>query len=159
VTPHRRLVGTLLRARSGAASVEFAITFMVVLVAVLGIFELGFIFLSQRGIDRGVTESARWIAVNSATANATTVAPIFVAASTLALGSTAVATCTYAVTTTVPTITSGCAVNIVYPSGVTAPAPGVVVTVTAQFRWTPLTTLVNIAAITLISSAALTIQD
>ena len=83
--------GPLLLARTGAASIEFALTFTLVLVAVIGLFEVGFIFLAERGPQQGVNQTARWVAVNSTTATAL---PIFVNAATLALGSTNAAACT-----------------------------------------------------------------
>jgi Flp pilus assembly protein TadG len=144
------------RDRSGAASIEFALTIMVVLIAVLGIFEVGFIFLTQRGIERGVTETARWVAVNSATATASAALPIFTAASTLALGSASASTCTMT-TNAVTASTSGCVINLVCGSG--SCAVGNTVTVTAQFTWLPFTTLVPIASYTMIASAQLTILD
>jgi Flp pilus assembly protein TadG len=147
--------GAFRRDRSGVASIEFALTFVVVLIALLGIFEVGFIFLTKRGIDRGVVDSARWVAVNGTTATAVTVKTVFVTASAMALGAASASNCTVAFAA-VTTITSGCAVNVVFAPSQTA---GSAVTVTAQFVWVPFTTLVKIGTLTLTSSVALTVQE
>jgi Flp pilus assembly protein TadG len=151
IAPRSKSPGALRRDRRGVASIEFAVTFFVVLIALLGIFEVGFIFLTKRAIDRGVVNSARWIAVNSTTATTTTVKTVFVTA----LGQTSASDCTVAFAA-VTTITSGCAVNVVFSPSQT---PGSAVTVTAQFIWVPFATLVQIGTLTLQSSVALTVQE
>jgi Flp pilus assembly protein TadG len=145
----------LRRDRAGVASIEFALTFGVVLIGLLGIFEVGLIFLTQRGIDSGVVSSARWIAINGTTATTATVKSQFVTASAKALGSTSASDCTVAFTA-VTTITSGCAVNVMFTP---SQAVGNTVTVTAQIVWVPFTTLVAIGTLTLKSSVALTIRE
>jgi len=155
IAPRSKSPGALRRDRRGVASIEFAVTFFVVLIALLGIFEVGFIFLTKRAIDRGVVNSARWIAVNSTTATTTTVKTVFVTASAMALGQTSASDCTVAFAA-VTTITSGCAVNVVFSPSQT---PGSAVTVTAQFIWVPFATLVQIGTLTLKSSVALTVQE
>jgi len=144
----------LLRDHKGTAALEGAVGFVLILCALMGVFEMGRLFFAQRAIDVGTLKAARWIAVTSSSVTAANVKSQFIAAITPALGSTSANTCTASLSAPAHG-QAGCIVNVTVASSY---APGNTVTVQAQYPWTPVATILKMGAVTVTSEVVLTIQ-
>jgi Flp pilus assembly protein TadG len=140
----RRIHKLLRKDARGVAAVEFALTFPVVLALILGLFEAGRLFSTQHALNRGVAAAARWAAVNSGTTS-NAILTQFQNALMPVLGSTA-QSCT---------TTSGAICTFTVSP---ASKAGDTITVTAAYKWSPLTGM-TFAAITLSSTISLTAQN
>ena len=136
----RRTRPPLLRDRHGASLVEFALVAHLILLPLAGTFDLGALFLAQRGLTWGVEAAARYASVNSATASTTTITARFAAAAGPSMGAAAAAAST---------------VSIAYTP---ANSVGGSVTVTASYPWSGLLALGGITPRTLTASQTLIIQ-
>ncbi|MEG6508448.1 TadE/TadG family type IV pilus assembly protein [Methyloligella sp. 2.7D] len=56
----------LLRDRSGAAAIEFAIVAVPFLILLLGLFEVGFVFVGNLTLEHSVADAARWVRTGQA---------------------------------------------------------------------------------------------
>ena len=143
----------LARDARGSASLEFAVAGLVIMVLTLAIFDVGLLFLAQRGLDYGVNQAARWASVNSATVSPSTVLSQFQSATSATIPNSGSCT-SYAAGASVPAGTA-CYVTVGFSSGTT---PGSTVTIQASYKWSPVSPITGFAATTLQSSAALAIQ-
>jgi len=143
----------LLRDRRGTAALEFAVAGTVVLVLMLAIYDVGMLFMAQRGLDFGVDKAARWGVVNSASVTTANVLAQFQSASSVMLGNT---TCQgFASGATIPAGTA-CYVTVGLSNGAQV---GSLLTIVAKYSWAPASTITGITAVTLQSTVALTIQN
>jgi Flp pilus assembly protein TadG len=125
--------------RRGVTAPEFAIAAGVLLMMILGIFDLAVLYGNSHTVFYGVTTAARYAAANSSTDSVGTIKSAFVTAVTPALGATNAALCT---------------VNVSFPGG---NVQGGTVVVSASYPWKPANTFDALPAITLTSSQTLTI--
>lgn len=135
-----RPAAALRRDRRGASLVEFALVAHLILLPLAGTFDLGALFLAQRGLTWGVEAAARYASVNSATASTATITARFATAAAPAMGAAATAATT---------------VSVAYTPAETV---GSSVTVTASYPWSGLLALAGIAPRVLTASQTLIIQ-
>jgi Flp pilus assembly protein TadG len=143
----------LARDRGATAGLEFAAAGIVIMILLLAIFDIGRLFLDQRGLDVGVSQAARWAAVNSATVSVSTVLTKFKSATAATLGSASQSCLGYASGAAIPAGTA-CYITVALSNGAQV---GSLVTVQASFSWSPISAITGLQAVTLQSSAALTI--
>ncbi|GAN76611.1 hypothetical protein Asru_0131_03 [Acidisphaera rubrifaciens HS-AP3] len=135
-----RAAAALRRDHRGASLVEFALVAHLILLPLAGTFDLGALFLTQRGLTWGVEAAARYASVNSTTATTAAITARFAAAAGPSMGAAATAATT---------------VSIAYAP---ADAVGGSVTVTASYPWSGVLALGGIAPRTLTASQTLIIQ-
>lgn len=140
--------------RRGAAALEFAVAGTVVMMLLLAAFDIGLLFLAQRGIDYGIYKAARWAAVNSTSLSTANVLAQFKAATSATLGSGNANCQGYAAGASIPAGTA-CAVTVGLSNGTDV---GSVVTVQASYQWSPASSITGFVATTLQASIALTVQ-
>lgn len=137
--------------RSGVASLEFAAAGLTIMLLLLATFDVATLFMAKRGLDLGINRAARWSAVNSSSLSPATVLSQFQAAAAAALPN--ASSCQgYASGASVPA-SATCWVVVTTPSGV-----GGIVTIQANYKWSPADTLTGLVATTLQSTVALTVQ-
>ena len=125
----------------------------VVLMLMLAIYDIGMLFMVQRGLDVGVDKAARWGVVHSASLTTANVLAQFQSASSAMLGS---AACQgFASGATIPPGTA-CTVTVGLSNGAQV---GSLLTIAATYSWAPASTITGITAVTLQSTVALTIQN
>ena len=134
-------------------SIEFAAAGSVIMLLMLAIFDVGLLFMAQRGLDYGIYRAARWASVNSATLSVGTVLAQFQSATAATIP--ASGSCVgYAAGAAVPAGTA-CAVIIGLSNGTTV---GSVLSIQARYRWSPVSPVTGFTAATLQSSITLAIQ-
>jgi Flp pilus assembly protein TadG len=144
------------RDTSGSAALEFSIAGLVIMMLLFVIFDIGVLFMDQRGLDYSVYRAARWASVNSASLTTSAVLAQFQAAAAPTLGASTTNACTgYSSAADVPNGTT-CYVVVSTPGGATFNNP---VTVQASFAWSPFSLFTGLTAVTLSSSTTLTIQN
>jgi Flp pilus assembly protein TadG len=139
----------------GTAALEFAAAAITIMILLLAIFDIGMLYLTQRGLDFGVNKAARWASVNSASVTASTVLTQFKNALSPVLGSASQNCLGYNSGDVIPPGTT-CYVTLALSNGAQV---GSLVTISASYAWVPLSTITGFRAATLQSSAALTIQN
>ena len=119
----------------------------------LAIFDVGLLFMAQRGLDYGVGRAARWASVNSSGLSVASVLSQFqsATATTIPNSSSCVG---YASGANVPAGT-GCYITVGFSNGT---AVGSVVSIQASYRWSPVSPITGFTAATLQSGVALAIQ-
>jgi Flp pilus assembly protein TadG len=140
---------------SGTAALEFAAAGITIMILLLAIFDVGMLFITQRGLDFGVNKAARWASVNSASVTASAVLTQFQNATTPTLGSANQNCLGYNSGDTIPTGTA-CYITVALSNGAQV---GSLVTIRASYAWAPMSAITGFTAATLQSSAALTIQN
>ena len=138
----------------GTTSLEFAAAGSVIVMLMLAIFDVGLLFIAQRGLDYGIERAARWASVNSSGLSVASVLSQFQSAAAAALPNSS-GCVGYASGASIPAGTA-CAVTVGFPGGTT---PGNVVTIQASYKWSPVSPITGFTAATLHSSVALTIQN
>lgn len=129
----------LWRDRRGDVALEFAIVLPLVLMLLLGIIDVGRLLGDQHALDRGVEVAARFAAVSSASADATTITTQFNKAIQPLLGS-----------------CSACTVTVGFNPSY---QPGATVTITATYPWTPSAPSFLLSDTTLTSTMTLTVLN
>lgn len=124
--------------RKGTAAIEFAAVAPVILLVVWAMWDVYNLLGTQRTLDFAVTQALRQAAVSSTTDSASNIEA--------------------AVSATMQTLVG---VQPVQVSVTFSPAyqPGGTVSITAQYAWTPLLLPAALAAVTLTSTGALTVQN
>ena len=149
------MIANLGRDRTAAASLEFAVAGTTILILLLAIFDIGLLFVDQRGVDFGANKAARWAAVNSASLTNANVLTQFKSATASSLGTNNQNCEAYTSGASIPAGTN-CYITVALSSGATV---GGLVTITATYNWSPLSALTGLTAATLQSTVALTIQN
>ena len=142
----------LRRDRAGAAGVEFAMAGSLILVLLLAVFDVGLLFLDQRGLDSAVSKVARWSALNSSDVTAQSVLSMFQAQTAATLGAANQGCVAYSAP---PASYAPCYVAYSFSNG---PQPGSVVTITASFAWRPVDALTGLMPMALQSNESITVQ-
>ncbi|MBU6498792.1 MAG: pilus assembly protein [Rhodospirillales bacterium] len=124
--------------RRGAVAVEFALVGLVILSALLALFETGRMTLAQSALQFATGSAARWASVHSATATQSTVSSQFQAAFQTAL--------------------PGASASVSVTFSPSPAAAGGAVTVAASYAWVPVSGALTFAARTLSAQVATTIQ-
>ena len=136
------------------AALEFAVAATVIMILLLAVFDIGLLFLAQRGIDYGIYKAARWATVNSSSLSTANVLAQFQAATSATLGSGNANCQGYASGATIPAGTA-CTITVDLSNGT---AVGNVMKIQASYQWSPASSITGFVATTLQSSIALTIQ-
>jgi Flp pilus assembly protein TadG len=140
--------------RRGVAALEFAAVGSVLLILLFAIFDIGLLYLTQRGLDYGIYRAARWASVNSASLTTANVLAQFKIATSATLGSSSSSCLGYLAGTSVPAGTV-CYITVAFSNGI---AVGSVVTIQANYKWAPVSPMTGLVATTLQSNIGLTIQ-
>jgi Flp pilus assembly protein TadG len=149
--PGRR--ARLARDRRGSVALEFAAAGVTILILFFAIFDIGFLFLDQRGLDFGVNQAARWGTVNSSLVTSATIlaqfksntGSFFPSASCLVFDSAAA----------VPANTP-CYLVVTLSNGSQV---GSLLTIQGTYNWTPATAITGFLSTALSSGVALTIDN
>jgi Flp pilus assembly protein TadG len=140
----KRRVGQARLGRRGTAAIEFALVSVPLLILLIGTAELGMVFADQYALSLGVERAARFAIVHSlnsaAPASTAEITAVFQQAANPLIGSSA----------------SGAQVTVSFDPSDT---PGSVVTVSAQYPFTPITGIVPIPPLTLSAQASYVIQN
>ena len=139
--------------RRGVVGVEFAAAGLTILILFMVVFDIGFLFMDQRGLDFGVEQTARWGSVNSATLSSAALLPQFQAATSSFFSS---STCSaYSSAASVPANTA-CYLVVTMSNGAQI---GSLLTVQGYYSWSPASVFDGFVAATLTSAVALTINN
>jgi Flp pilus assembly protein TadG len=130
-----------LRDRRGSVALEFGLVVPMVLVLLVGVIDVGRLIGDQHALDRGVAAAARYAAVNSASATASTITAAFTAAAAPLIGS--CSTC----------------VSVSFSPAGSQGQPGGTVTVSVSYPWHASAPSLVLFSTTLTSSITLTIQN
>ena len=154
MTKQRKPWREFCRDRRGAAALEFAAAGTVILILLLAIFDVGLLYMAQRGLDYGVYRAARWASVNSSSLTTANVLAQFKTATSATLGGASSSCQGYAAGSSIPAGTA-CYITVGLSNGI---ASGSVVTVQAGYQWAPVSPITGFVAATLVSSIGLTLQ-
>lgn len=138
----------------GTTSLEFAAAGLVITMLMLAIFDVGLLFMAQRGLDYGVNQAARWAAVNSKSLSVASVLARFQSAAAAAIPNSA-ACVGYAAGANADTSVK-CYVTVGFNPGT---AVGNEISIQASYKWSPASPITGFAATTLQSSVKLDIQN
>ncbi len=140
--------------RRGAAALEFAAVGTLTLILLFAIFDIGLLYLTQRGLDYGIYRAARWASVNSSSLTTANVLAQFKTATSATLGSSSSGCLGYVAGTSAPAGTV-CYITVALSNGI---ATGSVVTIQANYRWAPISPMTGLVATVLQSTIGMTIQ-
>ena len=139
--------------KRGTTSLEFAAAGLVIVMLMLAIFDIGLLFMAQRGLDYGIYRAARWASVNSSGLSVASVLSQFQSATSATIPNSG--SCVgYATGANVPAGTT-CYITVGFPNGT---AVGGLVNIQANYKWSPVSPVTGFTAATLQSSIQLTIQ-
>ena len=137
----------------GTASLEFAVAGVVITMLTLAIFDVGLLFMAQRGLDHGVNQAARWAAVNSQSLSVASVLSQFQAATAATIPDSG--NCVgYAAGANADPVVK-CSIAVGFNPGT---APGGEISIQASYRWLPVSPVTGFRAAILQSSVKLGIQ-